>query len=377
MSVEGAGATGGGGGGFDTSSSDEGWCGRGVGLRDFERASAENTRIALLKNDAQLCEPPPPPPPLPGKQQQQQPPLRFVPGDPFANEEADVGAWARHFTYLAVTPSGTAFSQSLEPPQSAEKETGAGFDEEAAVNSRLGEKSGASAEAVESKARGRAAAPVTVAAATAAAAEEQGEEDHEREQKQQCKGEGGLEEEESDGEEGEYVYASHGVYEEYLAYDCRPPESDENEDSQRFAAEEAADANFITATAAAREGQGRWPNTTHGGEGRALRRRLDTPQRELRQEIMDRLFDEVWDRLTPDLVLLLELDAKNADAGAGGGGGRPGGEGKCPESLVGDGGSGGGGVVGERASVVDSGRGSFATKFGRDYDGFRRNSMEH
>lgn len=32
-------------------------------------------------------------------------PQRFVPGDPFANEEPDVGAWARHFTFLSVVPT--------------------------------------------------------------------------------------------------------------------------------------------------------------------------------------------------------------------------------------------------------------------------------
>ncbi|CAN0063477.1 unnamed protein product, partial [Laminaria digitata] len=352
MSVEGAGAVGGGGGGgFDTDSSDEDWCGRGGGLRDFERGSAENTRRALLKNDAQLCEPPPLPPLPPesdqqlqngsdsalsdgsregrGQQQQQQqqqqrrrePPLRFVPGDPFANEKADVGAWARHFTYLAVVPSGTAGGSSC----CGEKKTGATAAVVAAAAAAVAVPSGA----------GRAATLLSTVAAAAAeggAEEDDDEEENERRQGgQDGRGEGLKEEEEDEGEEeGEIVYASHGVYEEYLAYDCRPPgRSDEIEGSQRLAAEKGARVTATTAAAAAAdaatpwEGQGRWPSTTQEGDGGASRPRPGTPQRELRQEIMDRLFDEVWERLTPDLVLLLELDTR-ARAGGGGGGGRPG-----------------------------------------------------
>lgn len=109
-----------GGGGWE---SDEGY---GDGIGTFETKAAEAVRRALLDNDALLSElsvkssacenintqdnggcadygngagdnmitsPEPGLPP---------PPLRYVPGDPFANEQPDVGGWAAQFPYLAV-----------------------------------------------------------------------------------------------------------------------------------------------------------------------------------------------------------------------------------------------------------------------------------
>lgn len=279
--INGLGGAGAGNGGWDTSS-DEGGGGRGATMRDFEKGSAENTRRALLENDAQLCQ---------QQQEQQQsecpgdgfdnkdgrkePPSRFVPGDPFANEEADVEAWARHFTYLSVVPSNSL--QSVAPATADEKATGSIFGQTTAAaatvttapQSRAGETPALFVASSVRKPEGDSVlAPPAAAAATP---RERAEED-----------------------QGEVILASHGVYEEYLAYDCRPPEEGNN------AGVGLGEGGLGLGT------DGASPLTPHdqacevGDEVQ----RPHTPQRELRQEIMDRLFDELWLRLTPDLLLL-------------------------------------------------------------------------
>lgn len=113
-------------------------------------------------------------------------------------------------------------------------------------------------------------------------------------------------------EEQEEVFASHGVYEEYLAYDCRPPDDDSytHNDSSggMFGSGVGGEMEVVDGSSADLVEQG--ANTTVGAAGveaaKSGRPRLDTPRRELRQEIMDRLFDELWARITPDLVSLLQ-----------------------------------------------------------------------
>ncbi|CAN0208765.1 unnamed protein product [Scytosiphon promiscuus] len=332
-------------------------------MRQFEQSSAENTKRALLQNDGQLCEPPSwssrrqlgvlhpgggggkpeskggghepslsSSPPLPAS-------LRYVPGDPFANEEADVEAWAEHFTYLSVVPAGEGqggpgrkyggcdvdggdsgdggdFSENgptsknrpdaerlfraVGPPdvmETEEEEPEAGGGGKAAK--RGIQEGGARAQRV----------PL-VAAAPEAAGNGQGEQRR------------WLRPQEDEEEE---VFASHGVYEEYLAYDCRPPEDyssythkdplgpsgvgvlgagDSGQTGQGGAEGSCVDA--VEQRARTVEARGQPPATAATGtEGMPG---LDTPRRELRQEIMDRLFDELWARLTPDLVSLLDQE---------------------------------------------------------------------
>ncbi|CAN0016476.1 unnamed protein product [Ectocarpus sp. 6 AP-2014] len=332
-------AAGRGGGGFDDSS-DGGWSGGrggGGGMREFERSSAENTREALLDNDALLlCEPPasanagsadndgrqtsplspPPPPPVP---------LRYVPGDPFANEEADVGAWAKHFTYLSVVPT----------------ERGEGGDAEKRSNDNAG---GGLLE------RGPVAEPPPVRDVmetdeeTGGVAAVEGNRIQDLTPEEAAAELAGRRLEEMP--QGEEVFASHGVYEEYLAYDCRPPGFDDvtspggetmgpGEEDPRLAAKGSGAwaVTGVVPNANSAVGQGAWVSnnaaseppalgaSTTGGSHRVVAR-LDTPQRELRQEIMDRLFDELWERITPDLLLLLrQQQAAAGGRGVGEGGG--------------------------------------------------------
>lgn len=100
-------------------------------------------------------------------------------------------------------------------------------------------------------------------------------------------------------EEQEEVFASHGVYEEYLAYDCRPPEDNGGEGTSAVA-KGGSPIHGVGASATA-DGQRRQNKA-------AATSRLSTPQLALREEIMDRLFDELWERLTPDLVLIADRE---------------------------------------------------------------------
>lgn len=96
----------------------------------------------------------------------------------------------------------------------------------------------------------------------------------------------------------EEVLAQHGEYEEYLAYDCQPPESPT--DSPR------TNHRGWTERELGESSDGLAPK-----EASAL---LDSPKREIENEIMDQLFDELWRQLTPDLAeaaLRLKAAAKS------------------------------------------------------------------
>lgn len=123
----------------------------------------------------------------------------------------------------------------------------------------------------------------------------------------------------------EVVLASHGVYEEYLAYDCRPPSSSTTE---RGGDESNAVQDNMKPLGDGREGlslttsaKTKHAQNSHDPDSAAAQENADTglghqkgkeagkqirffspQQRELREEMMDRLFDEIWRRITPDLL---------------------------------------------------------------------------
>lgn len=237
------------GSGWDTSSEEESAAGRG-GMREFERNSAENTRRAMLENDAELCKPTQPEESdsydgsNDSADEEIQRALRYVPGDPFANEEADTEAWAKHFTYLSVFPSKSLPLTRERGNRGVGCNQRAGFEESEGVDLK-----------------GMAAG--------------------------------------NDSMEDEVILASHGVYEEYLAYDCRPPKED-NEGYGGFMQETT---KLSREPCAATE-----PQLCRNKPGANVH--LSTPKRALREEIMDRLFDKLWEHLTPDLLNLLDKEER-------------------------------------------------------------------
>lgn len=84
-------------GSSDGDGSSSGW---GLGMEAFERGAEEHVRLALLKMDMEL---------LREEEEEQEAAktveedfLRYIPGDPFANEEPDYDSWRRRFTYLCI-----------------------------------------------------------------------------------------------------------------------------------------------------------------------------------------------------------------------------------------------------------------------------------
>lgn len=353
-------------------------------MKDFERSSAQRTRRALLDNDAQLCVPhnlqQKAPESRDGndeerQQQQQQPALsRFAPGDPFANEEADVDEWVRHFTYLSVVPSKSdclPLTSSSSPLPSA----GDGCAGERRVAgamglgcSQFGENRPPATTGVAMAVESMASGTETVSAEGASAAVKtsallrgtsstapvvSSRDEAERMLPATLSAArkplpsstnnsfdaapslfpppptisavkvGTSEEMEGDTQGEEVVLASHGVYEEYLAYDCRPPEAPSGfnftGDGDGTMGELGGrglslhGANATDSHCTRRPGQqGLGTANITSSNSKAveeeiivLQRQLDTPQQELREEIMDRLFDELWRRLTPELLVLL------------------------------------------------------------------------
>lgn len=104
-------------------------------------------------------------------------------------------------------------------------------------------------------------------------------------------------------EDEEELFASHGVYEEYLAYDCRPPEPEEHGGEGTSALVKGVSLSPGVVASSSTDGKREGNN-----KAVAAMSRPSTPQLALREEIMDRLFDELWERLTPDLLFIADRE---------------------------------------------------------------------
>lgn len=109
------------------------------------------------------------------------------------------------------------------------------------------------------------------------------------------------------------------MYEEYLAYDCRPPSPDADDMNAHPTEEQEASVNgkYVLLKGIRDPGGFRgMPKTNRETSIEAINSSPESPreevnvrfnfseqQRELSEELMDRLFDEMWRRVTPDLVL--------------------------------------------------------------------------
>lgn len=238
-----------------------------------------------------------------------------------------MGAWAEHFTYLSVVPAGEGgaggakdcsggggggFSESgsMSINRAADAERSlpvVGAPDVTEMEEEREDEAGGGDAAIKRCTEGGGARAQGVAAAAAAAVALEAAGDNRP---------SGERQRESPQEEGEEeVFASHGVYEECLAYDCRPPDYTHSDHLESTGGGSDAGvggqggsgvAYFVDVVeegARAGGAAGRPPP----GATRGIPR-LDTPRRELRQEIMDRLFDELWARLTPDILLLLQQE---------------------------------------------------------------------
>ncbi|CAM9943209.1 unnamed protein product [Discosporangium mesarthrocarpum] len=240
------------GGGWDTSSEEGG----GNGFTSYEQRAAAQTRKSLLENGEILCREETAAVTIKGEEEvdpgMSRSSARYIPGDPFAREHADVGSWARHFTYLSILPSA-----SFQGRLGGENGLGIGEGGEDLPGVEAIDTSGGtvgSPSIVEDEKD--ITDPVVIGRTLPLVSGPEGGCTHESEDE---------------------ILASHGILEEYIAYDHSPP-------GEQYR----------------KRGGATWPRSgddSGGGDGKGL----NSPQRELREQVMDRLFDELWGQLTPDL----------------------------------------------------------------------------
>ncbi|CAM9601165.1 unnamed protein product [Choristocarpus tenellus] len=239
------GGAGGKGDGWDSSSNDGEW---GGGMRDFERNASIKTRDALLENGDLLCRAESIVASVKERDALDSKPSslrsRFIPGDPFAREEADVDTWARHFTYLSVVPA-TSFQRRLGDDEGAVQRAEARPNLEGGLgvcDLITKETNFPDVEAGDPVVIGREMRP-------------------DRRQSMPY----------PENPRTEEIIESHGILEEYIAYDYTPPAIQ------------------------------RWTEKSTDGSRHGQCSGLTTPQQELKEQIMDHLFDELWKKLVPDL----------------------------------------------------------------------------